>query len=84
MTRTISEHIKRCNTDNRINHILIRNRQGDRAFCAGGDVKELAKAMNAKQDAKVQEFFTVEYNINVQLAESRKKIIALMDGITSN
>jgi len=84
MARTISELIKGCNTDNHIKHIFIRSRQGDRGLCAGGDVKELAKAMKAKQDAKVQESFTVEYNINVQLAESRKKIIALMDGITRN
>ena len=60
---------------------------GDRAFCAGGDIKHaynmgLAyKKSGAAQDNPDQYFYD-EYNLNRQLYHYKKPLFAFMDGVT--
>jgi enoyl-CoA hydratase len=59
---------------------------GDRAFCAGGDVKSLCAAGKAGQRGRdgsfTSEFFRAEYTLNHQIANYPKPYVAYLDGIT--
>ena len=60
--------------------VLVRG-EGERAFCAGGDVRWMHDA--AKRDpAEAAGFFRTEYRLNTRMQAYRKPIVALMDGIT--
>ncbi|NMH58488.1 enoyl-CoA hydratase/isomerase family protein [Alteromonas sp. MYP5] len=57
---------------------------GDKAFCAGGDVVSMHQAMKASPDAIpgfLQEFFTVEYELDYTIHTYSKPIIAWGSGI---
>jgi len=54
---------------------------GEKAFCAGGDVKTLAE--NSPEDHHMAtEFFATEYVMNSRIYHFPKPYIALLDGIT--
>ena len=54
---------------------------GDRAFCAGGDVVELAR--RGKQDRDLYEsFFHDEYRMNQAIARLVTPYVAIIDGVT--
>jgi enoyl-CoA hydratase len=72
--------------DEAVQAIILRG-AGDRAFCAGGDIKAAYYAgqewlRNGGDDAFVSHFFRLEYRLNRALFHCRKPIVALMDGIT--
>ena len=53
---------------------------GERAFCAGGDIRALYDA--AKSGAGLPEqFWATEYKLNVLIARYPKPVIAIMDGL---
>jgi enoyl-CoA hydratase len=52
-----------------------------RGFCAGGDIRMLAKS-GAKDGAEAREFFHTEYRMNHRLFAYAKPTVAFMDGIT--
>ncbi|ORY21094.1 ClpP/crotonase-like domain-containing protein [Naematelia encephala] len=61
-------------------HIILGT-GGEKAFCAGGDVKQLViDAQNGKSSAL--SFFKDEFELNWQLARLGKPYIVIMDGIT--
>lgn len=53
-----------------------------RAFCAGGDVRQLREDLLANQPDAAREFFGVEYEVNACIDEYPKPVIALMRGAT--
>ena len=53
---------------------------GDRAFCAGGDIRALYQA--GPHGSLTQEFYWNEYRMNRRIFRFAKPYIALMDGIT--
>jgi enoyl-CoA hydratase len=53
---------------------------GDRAFCAGGDVRALWEA--GPRGRLTQEFYWNEYRMNRRIFRYPKPYVALMDGIT--
>jgi enoyl-CoA hydratase len=54
---------------------------GDRAFCAGGDVAQLAR--EGKQDRDLWEgFFHDEYRMNQAIARLATPYVAILDGVT--
>lgn len=62
--------------------IIIKSTNSPRAFCAGGDVKQVAKNnLSGKILASIN-FFQKEYSLNYLLATYDKPVIAFMDGIT--
>jgi len=65
--------------NNAVSHILVEG-TGDRAFCAGGDVVMLHDSGKAK-DGRAEEFWRIEYLLNVLIDEYPKPYIALIDGI---
>ncbi|AAS54513.1 AGR024Cp [Eremothecium gossypii ATCC 10895] len=64
------------------NVIVFDSACAPRAFCAGGDIVLMAKAMRRDMLEKVDDFFQGEYTMNWMLATYPKPVVALMDGIT--
>lgn len=65
--------------DPKIKAVIIRG-EGERAFCAGGDVRSLHQCRDNK--ALAIEFFRQEYSMNKAIFHFTKPYIALLDGIT--
>lgn len=53
---------------------------GERAFCAGGDIRALYDAAKSK-DPLPEKFWSTEYKLNVLIARYPKPVIAIMDGL---
>lgn len=86
MTRGIARILAHWRNDDRIRAIVFRG-AGERAFCAGGDVKALYEAGVNISDphartALAREYFADEYWLNRDLFHYPKPTIALMNGIT--
>ncbi|KAK0161194.1 hypothetical protein PV327_009691 [Microctonus hyperodae] len=63
--------------------IVVIKGAGERAFCAGGDVKHLALSLNEPGGEKVgADFFRGEYTLNHLIGTFKKPYVALINGIT--
>lgn len=60
--------------------LVIIDAEGDRAFCAGGDVAAVWRASTDGDPSVGRDFWRDEYRLNAKLAEYPKPIIALMQG----
>ena len=65
--------------DDRVRTIVLRG-AGDRAFCAGGDVRALREGFMAGSRLH-HEYFAVEYALDYRIHTYPKTIAALIDGI---
>ncbi|XP_015115719.1 3-hydroxyisobutyryl-CoA hydrolase, mitochondrial [Diachasma alloeum] len=64
------------------NMVVIRG-SGDKAFCAGGDVKSLVLSLNESWGrASSCEFFREEYALDYLIGSFKKPYVALIHGIT--
>jgi enoyl-CoA hydratase len=86
MCLAIDAALKAWAGDDRIAAVIIRG-AGDRAFCAGGDVRltredGLAWKRGQSDGRIVREFFRDEYRMNRRIATFPKPYFALIDGIT--
>lgn len=80
MCRTLTEALLAWREDPAVRSVLITH-EGDRGFCAGGDVR--AAAESGKGDgALARAFFHTEYRLNHLLFAYPKTVVALMDGVT--
>ena len=61
--------------------LVVIDAEGDRAFGAGGDVKELAVRGRAGDADFSRTFFGDEYRMNAALANFEKPIVSMVDGI---
>ncbi len=69
-----------CANDDTVRAILLRG-AGDKAFCAGGDIRALYQSF--KDSGKLHhDFFVAEYSLDYQLHTYPKPYVALIDGIT--
>ncbi|WOI54350.1 enoyl-CoA hydratase/isomerase family protein [Parvularcula sp. LCG005] len=64
---------------NDIRAVMIEG-EGDRAFCAGGDIRWLHD-VGRTDPAEATTFFRTEYTMNARIAAFPKPYVALMDGI---
>jgi len=55
---------------------------GSKGFCAGGDIKELARLAGLKQYDKVDSFFQKEYGLDLKIHLFHKPVVVIADGIT--
>ena len=65
--------------DDAVSAVLVTS-EGDRAFCAGGDIRRLYEAMRAR-DPAVREFFWHEYRLDNAVHSFPKPYVAFVDGI---
>ncbi len=62
-------------------HAVVIEAEGERAFCAGGDIRAVRTHAMAGDTAEVEAFFAEEYALNQAIADYPKPYIALIDGI---
>jgi enoyl-CoA hydratase/carnithine racemase len=80
MIRAISAALYAWRDDPSIHAVVIQG-AGDRAFCAGGDIRALRDAQVNNNRRAADQFFAEEYDLNQNIATYPKPYIALIDGI---
>jgi enoyl-CoA hydratase len=60
--------------------VVLIDGAGERAFCAGGDIRALYDAAKAGGNLP-RKFWATEYRLNVLIARYPKPVIAIMDGL---
>lgn len=80
MIRQIYPQLKKWESDNETDIVIIKG-AGDKAFCAGGDIRAVTEAGKVGESL-AQDFFREEYILNNAIGSYRKPYIALIDGIT--
>jgi hypothetical protein len=56
---------------------------GGRAFCAGGDVRQVVELAGSGKQNEALDFFAEEYKLNHMIATLKTPFVAILDGITS-
>ena len=81
MVGAIQEKLNEWNENPKIGGIVIEGR-GEKAFCAGGDIKRLAQSAMEGNLTYCREFFSTEFLLNRNIYRLEKPWIAILDGIT--
>jgi enoyl-CoA hydratase len=66
--------------DPSVTRIVVRG-AGDKAFCAGGDIRRLTEALKAGEREEALAFWREEYLLNIRIKRYPKPYISLIDGI---
>jgi len=83
MVESLLPQLQAWQADNSISMVLLQG-AGDKAFCAGGDIRDLYKAMLDKPDEYapyVEEFFTKEYTLDYLIHTFGKPVLVWGNGI---
>ena len=62
--------------------LVLIDAEGDRAFCAGGDIQEMYDTGTAGDFSYGRRFWRDEYRMNAKLSEYPKPVVSLMQGFT--
>jgi enoyl-CoA hydratase len=81
MCRVLDDGLRRWQTDPEVHAVLIMG-TGERAFCAGGDIRWLYEVLTSRGEDEALSFYAFEYPMNARLHHFPKPYIALLDGIT--
>lgn len=80
MLAELRRMLELCARNPQVRAILLQG-AGDKAFCAGGDIRELYRSLKEAGPLH-HEFFVLEYTLDYLLHCYPKPFIALMDGVT--
>ena len=80
MVREISAALDEFERDSRVARVVVCG-AGERAFCAGGDIRWLYERGRAGDYAAQSAFFREEYTLNTRIKRYPKPYVALIDGI---
>ncbi len=80
MIQALQQQLNDWEADESIHAVILQATPG-KAFCAGGDIRWLYTAGQAKDPAQAQ-FFWQEYRLNHTIQTLSKPYISLLDGIT--
>ncbi len=80
MTRELDARLIDWAADERIAAVVVEG-AGDRAFCAGGDIRALYASMTTPGDRFSATFYREEYTLNHRIHAYPKPYIALIDGV---
>lgn len=78
MVRSLQRQLDAWALDPQIRAVVLRG-AGDKAFCAGGDIRSLYDSYK-QGDSLHEDFFVEEYALDLTIHHYRKPIVALMDG----
>ena len=78
MLEALAEWLHAWEHDDRVRVVMLRG-AGEKAFCAGGDIRALYEAHKAGRE--VSRFFEVEYALDYRVHAYPKTVVALIDGI---
>lgn len=62
--------------------MIVIDAEGEKAFCAGGDIADLYNTGKAKDYAYGQKFWADEYQMNAKMFEFGKPVASFMQGFT--
>lgn len=79
MVRAMTLELKAWAVDDRIHAVVVRG-AGDRAFCAGGDIRALYDSGKAGT-TYASDFWAEEYRLDTLIKEFPKPYVALMQGV---
>jgi enoyl-CoA hydratase len=79
MVGLVDAALNRFAADDAITMVVVDG-AGDRALCAGGDMRSIYEAVGAGNPAP-RAFWADEYRLNARIARYPKPIVAIMDGI---
>jgi enoyl-CoA hydratase len=79
MVRLVDAALDRFAGDDAITTVVVDG-AGDRALCAGGDMRSIYEAVRAGNPTP-RAFWADEYRLNARIARYPKPIVAIMDGI---
>jgi enoyl-CoA hydratase len=79
MAITMTAALRSWAADPAVGAVLIDG-AGERAFCAGGDIRALYDAAKAGSPLP-EKFWAIEYKLNVMIARYPKPFVAAMDGL---
>jgi enoyl-CoA hydratase len=79
MCAAMHEHLDRWASDPDV-HLVIVTGAGDRAFCAGGDVRRVCE-VGREDPVKARDFFLIEYAMDAAIVNFPKPYISVIDGI---
>jgi len=80
MCRRVRERLVRWAGDSTVEAVVVEG-EGEKAFCAGGDVVQVARSARDCTDDWWQ-FFFHEYRMNSAIKHFPKPYVALLDGVT--
>jgi enoyl-CoA hydratase len=80
MVRTFTRALETFASDPHVHAVVIEG-AGDRAFCAGGDIRALRDGQLSGDRTEVEAFFREEYGLNLLISTYPKPYIAMIDGI---
>ena len=80
MVGAIAAALDAFETDDRVMRVVLQG-AGDRAFCAGGDIRWVTDRGRAGDLASALTFFRDEYTLNARIKAFPKPYVSLIDGI---
>ncbi|ESO02700.1 hypothetical protein HELRODRAFT_66323 [Helobdella robusta] len=80
MIKKINPLLKKWHEEKNVKMIIIKG-SGEKAFCAGGDIRAVSGAKSVQNNIQ-QDFFKEEYKLNYGIGTSKIPWVALIDGIT--
>jgi enoyl-CoA hydratase len=79
MIQMIGLALDRFEADDGIRAVLLEG-EGDRGFCAGGDIRALRDSALGDGDG-ARRFWREEYHLNARIARATRPVVAILDGI---
>ena len=80
MVDTMNELLKQWKSDDRVSLICIYG-EGEKGFCAGGDMRTLYDLKEKGNEAYAKQFFSLEYGLDNAIHHYPKPVVVLMDGV---
>ena len=80
MVRLIGAALDDWERDPDVTRVVVRG-AGEKAFCAGGDIRNLYELGRAGDHASQMTFWREEYQLNERIRSYPKPVVALIDGI---
>ncbi|GJJ68219.1 3-hydroxyisobutyryl-CoA hydrolase [Entomortierella parvispora] len=62
--------------------VIVIKGSGEKAFCAGGDVRQVVELAQNKKHDEALAFFAEEYKLNHMIATLKTPFVAILNGIT--
>lgn len=81
MVRSLRQALEEARKKPGVKMVLL-NGAGDRGFCAGGDLKALARVVRDQDWERARRFFREEYDLDLFIHDFPKPVVVLADGIT--
>ena len=81
MIRIVRDSLEEAESTDTCTCVLLRG-AGEKAFCAGGDIKMLARCVRAEDFNAAEQFFEEEYALDLYMHQFPKAVVVMADGVT--